>query len=515
MTKVQLTSIRTRILALLSAAALVFATQGIAWADPADGEDSVNETPATAEESAVADAPEDTDADADVDETATEPAKQGLVTEDGKTYFYNEDGTLFTQGYKVVTVDGKRAYYYFTEDGSAYTDGYLEFDVNDKTYRFFFTEDGTAFTDGYKEIELDGQVRYFYFLPNGQAFNTGYKTVMIDGKKYYFYFDDSAQAELSTLQAIELGDRTAYMLFGEDGKAYTAGYKELESEDGTDYYYFLPNGQAFTTGYKVVKIDGENYYFFFEDDGTAYTDGLKEVPFGTLSFYYLFAENGRAYTNGWQTVDDVRYYAQANGRVAFDTWVVHADGDAYCYIQSDGTLLTNAVKNGYRLDEDGKSYTKYRIIEYVNQHTNSTMTNQEKIDALYNWVYTNSMKYISYYEHIYSDWTWEEGWVDDFAISQMDEWGGNCFRYSAFFGLMVYEATGLPVEICHGTCPGATVARTPHGWVIVQQDGNWYVYDPELGKHSDFYQSVCYRVSYNYSRGYADGHYSGVGVPLY
>ena len=32
------------------------------------------------------------------------PGKQGLITEDGKTYFYNEDGTMFTGGLKDVSV---------------------------------------------------------------------------------------------------------------------------------------------------------------------------------------------------------------------------------------------------------------------------------------------------------------------------------------------------------------------------------------------------------------------------
>lgn len=39
--------------------------------------------------------------------------KQGLVEENGKLYFYQDDGTAFTGGYKVITQDGKRTYYYF------------------------------------------------------------------------------------------------------------------------------------------------------------------------------------------------------------------------------------------------------------------------------------------------------------------------------------------------------------------------------------------------------------------
>ena len=76
--------------------------------------------------------------DEEDDPTTQEPEqpiqKQGLVSENGKLYFYNDDGTLFTDGYKVVTVDGKRVYYYFQEDGILYT-GWLD-QENGRKYTF-------------------------------------------------------------------------------------------------------------------------------------------------------------------------------------------------------------------------------------------------------------------------------------------------------------------------------------------------------------------------------------------
>ncbi|MBR5570679.1 MAG: hypothetical protein IKW10_07300, partial [Oscillospiraceae bacterium] len=62
--------------------------------------------------------PEDDDTVIDIPITEPEePAiQQGLVVENGNTYFYNEDGTLFTEGYKQVTVDGEDYYYFFQED---------------------------------------------------------------------------------------------------------------------------------------------------------------------------------------------------------------------------------------------------------------------------------------------------------------------------------------------------------------------------------------------------------------
>lgn len=479
--------------------------------------------------------------------------RQGLVEEDGNIYYYNEDGSAFTGGYKEITVDGatqyyyfqedgtafnkgykpfskngKRVYFYFQQDGTAYTDGYLSFVVEGKRYYFYFQEDGSAFTDGYREITIDGNICYFYFLSNGQGFNTGYKTVSISGKKYYFYFGDDGRAVTDTMETIPLGSRTAYMLFQHDGKAYTNGYKEIKD----DYYYFLSNGQAFTTGYKLVKIDGVTYYFYFENNGKAFTDGLKNISFGSDSYYYFFRSDGRADISTWETVNGNKYYFQSNGRAAKNAFVTldgsiyyfnneykiatggwFCVGDGYYYADQNGALATDTVIEGYKLDSVGKCATKYRIIQYVNKYTKSSMTDQEKIDALYNWVLKNSMVYIRTYEHTKADWVWKDSWVDDMAASQMDNWGGNCFRYAAFLGMLIREATGLEVTVYHGYTPGAYVALTPHGWITVNQNGKLYAYDVELQKHSGYSASRCYKVLYSQSS--TSLHIQGIGTKLY
>ena len=60
-----------------------------------------------------------------VTENITPPTvKQGITEENGKIYFYNEDGTLFKEGYKEVSDSNNNIkYYYFQDDGSAFTDG--------------------------------------------------------------------------------------------------------------------------------------------------------------------------------------------------------------------------------------------------------------------------------------------------------------------------------------------------------------------------------------------------------
>ena len=135
------------------------------------------------------------------------------------------------------------------------------------------------------------------------------------------------------------------------------------------------------------------------------------------------------------------------------------------------------------------------------------MTDQEKIKAIYDWLYSNSMVYIRTYEHVKSSWVWKDSWVDDMAKSQLDKWGGNCFRYAALFGMMVQEATDLPVIVYHGY-----YNESPHGWVTVEQDGDLYMYDVEMDKHNTLTTKQCYKVLYSKKTSI---YRKGVGTKLY
>ena len=320
--------------------------------------------------------------------------------------------------------------------------------------------------------------------------------------------------------------------YNEDGTLFTGGYKELSNGDTTDYYYFLPSGQAYTSGYKALEIDGMPCYFFFQETGKAFTGGLKEVSFGEEIHTYFFQDNGRAFTSGWDTIQENTYYFQDNGRAVKNTFLTldnniyyfddHAslitDGwfcvdanEGYYYASSTGVLATDTVIEGYKLDASGKSSTKYRINRYVNEHIDASMSDQEKIDALYDWVLKSDMCYIRTYEHVRSGWEWKDSWVDDMATSHMDNWGGNCFRYAAFLGMLLREATGLPVTVYHGQTLATYGGLTPHSWAAVCQDGIWYVYDVELQKFTSATRSAVHKLPATES--YL--HLQGVGTELY
>lgn len=301
--------------------------------------------------------------------------------------------------------------------------------------------------------------------------------------------------------------------YNEDGTHFSGGLKELVGENSTDYYYFLGNGQAFNSGYKTVIMGDSAYYYFFEENGKAFTGGLKEVSFDSQSYSYYFGEDGKAVTSSWVTHNGTKYYFQANGRAVQDTFaVIHEHryyfdekgrvvigwfcvDDSYYYADENGVLATNTIVGNYRLDENGKSRTKYQILEYVNELTDESMTDQEKIDALYHWLLTSDIYYFNSYEHIKTGWNWPAGWIDVFAANMMNNQRGNCFKYAAFLSLMIREATGLPVIIYHGRLP----LGDPHGWVTVYQDGAWYVYDVQQAIQGEP-SSVCYKAPYPLAR---------------
>ena len=303
--------------------------------------------------------------------------------------------------------------------------------------------------------------------------------------------------------------------YNEDGSLFTGGFKGISTEEGIVYYYFLPNGRAFSTGYKAVEIEGLSYGYFFEEDGKAFAGGLKEVAIGDSTDTYYFGADGRAVSSCWETIDGTQYYFDEKGRAVrnrfqaiggnlyyFDDqfspvtggWFCLEEEQVWCYADESGILATDTVIEGYKLNAEGKCSTKYRIRELVAQYTNDSMTQQEKIDALYNWVLENDMTYIRTYEHVRADWVWVDSWVDDMAANLMDNWGGNCFRYGALMGMLIREATDLPVSVAIGETIALAGGYTPHCWAVVCQDDIWYVYDVEMQKFTETPDYNCYKI---------------------
>ena len=170
------------------------------------------------------------------------------------------------------------------------------------------------------------------------------------------------------------------------------------------------------------------------------------------------------------------------------------------------------MADGYKLDGNGHSETRDMVRSLVAACTNSAMSNEQKIQSIWNWMVHNNWTYKRSNEHLSPGWNWYAGWQDDFAKQCINDKAGNCYKYSSVFGYMVKEATGYQVRVYHGRTKGRTGGTSPHGWVTVNIGGTWYAYDIDFAKFNAP-SSIYYHTPYSVTS--KSIHFQGVGVNLY
>lgn len=194
--------------------------------------------------------------------------KSSWVEEDGKKYYYDEQGNPVDGA---VKIDGK--WYFFSEH--IMQTGWVMLDGN----TFYMDDDGIKVTGAKK---IDG--KQYYFNSKG-IMQTGWVTVK--NKQYY----------LDT-----------------DGVMHT-GWLELEG----NRYFFASNGKM-QTGVKT--IDGEKYYF---------RNGILQTGFVKVAGNYYFLDPGTgALQIGWIAYNGYQYYARESGVVA-QSCVINIDGTEYTF----------------------------------------------------------------------------------------------------------------------------------------------------------------------------------------
>lgn len=306
---------------------------------------------------------------------------------------------------------------------------------------------------GFKKIAS----RYYYFNKKGKA-ATGWKS--INGKKFYFKKAGGA---------------------GVKGSALT-GLSKVKGKK----YFFSKRG-VMQTGWK--SINGKKYYFRKAGDtgikGSALT-GMVNIK-GKLYYFDLHG----VMRKGFITIGNKTYYFSASG-AAISGWITYG---TYCYYFDPVTKVCakNTVVDGYKVDAGGRSKTRYTVRRLAYQLTNNTMSNNRKIEVLFDYVTTNSWDYKRTYEHMAPNWVWYKGWTDDFAYDLISTGHGNCYRYSSVFGYLVKEACGYEVCVYCGSAPALRGGTTPHGWTTVKINGKWYYFDPDLYKFGTKSANYYYR----------------------
>ena len=205
----------------------------------------------------------------------------GWIEENGKTYYYLEDGTA-ASGW--AEIDGNQ--YYFGPDGCL-QQGFR--DVDGVTY--YFSQDGIR-ASGW--VDVEGRR---YYLRQSGSLVTGW--LSLEGQRYYL-----------TPEGISTGicsvDGSLYV-FDRDGRL-TSGWAQLEN--GTAYGDL--NGHP-VTGWQT--IDGQSYYFredhllqtgWAEIDGFTYCFRADGTPMQGITPEGEFASNGQLITlvNPWHKIPE-------------------------------------------------------------------------------------------------------------------------------------------------------------------------------------------------------------------
>ena len=139
-------------------------------------------------------------------------------------------------------------------------------------------------------------------------------------------------------------------------------------------------------------------------------------------------------------------------------------------------FLHNTTVDGFTYDAQGRYTTGSAALDQqlnaiVEAYTNDSMTRDQKLRALYNYVRDN-------FTYLRRDLVskGQTGWEAAYAEEFLKLGRGNCYSFSATFCLLSREL-GLPAYTVVG---GLGSSNSPHGWVEMELDGTVYMFDPQL-----------------------------------
>ena len=284
-------------------------------------------------------------------------AQIGFVTENGKTYYYDDNGEKHT-GILYTDED----IYYFNSDGTMARCRWIT--ENGSTY--FFGSDGRAYKgmcsiagkpfyfdeNGARKLGIvNVNQNTYYMVASGMARN---QWITIGSKKYYFDNDGIAMTGINVIdddiycfnndgtmiRSRWINEAGSTYFFGNDGKAYIgmcsiAGKPFYFDENGArklgivnvnqNIYYMTPAGMA---RQQWVTVGGKTYYF--DENGIAMT-GLNTID-GDI---YYFNSNGTMAKGRWITIDKKNYFFGIDGKAYIGVHVIN--GKTF-YFDEEGRL---------------------------------------------------------------------------------------------------------------------------------------------------------------------------------
>ena len=246
--------------------------------------------------------------------------KTGFVTENGKTYYINKDGSR-QKGW--LELNGRK--YYFNRTTGVQLKGWAK-DSSGKVIRYFTKGAGYMVTGNLKDSK--GNIRYFDEKTG--LLTRGWRTDA-KGYKYYYY---SGSGVMATGWVKDKKSQRRY--FSKANGRMLTGW--VENSAG-NYRYFHPTSGILYVGLQKV---GEDYYYFSKTTGIRYEKG-----FGTVGSkkYYFDKKTGKMKT-GWLEEDGKKYYFESSGAMVVND-VRAIDGATYKF---DENGVASKVDSNYVID---------------------------------------------------------------------------------------------------------------------------------------------------------------------
>ena len=274
-------------------------------------------------------------------------AHDKVYTNDGKTYYINEDGDM-TTGY--VKVDDSATnpsaeklepgLYYFSKEGN---------DPSTDTL-------GSMLKDCWAQ-EADGNGAWHYLGVDGKAVSTGEKAGWQQPEEDWYYLKEDGTVDTSKTGWVQI--ENVWMKASKGVAAIqNAGWYQIENS-----WYMLKNdGTRDTSKVNWQQINGR--WYFLKADGSRDTsktgmqtgingktyflnaDGVPQNGFQTVNgvAYYFDVQAGtaRQLGNNWQQMNGSWYWIE-NGRVATGWRIIN--GKWYYLNPADGRMLTGFYKD--------------------------------------------------------------------------------------------------------------------------------------------------------------------------
>lgn len=211
------------------------------------------------------------------------------------------------------------------------------------------------------------------------------------------------------------------------------------------------------------------------DSGAVYSQNLRYFPDVPTS-HWAYAQVMEATTSHGHTSTGYgeQWYDIQRESVPLADGFYRINGRLYCV--SEGQFLRSAAKECFYFDAEGRYTTgdaglDDKLNALVEQYTNTSMTRDQQLRALYNYCRDN----FSYLKRPLLE-TGATGWEPEYASAFLSMGKGNCFSFSSLFCLLAREI-GQPAYTVIG---GLGKNASPHGWVEIKLDGKNYMFDPQL-----------------------------------